>query len=87
MLKKLERNTKDFKVSIIRNEIMRLFINRYTKFTHLYLNSYPYFQIHHIPGAEHCFSELIFLQCDISNDKNKNDLERLARISRSIETL
>ncbi len=92
MMRLLERVTteendfKESKISIIRNEIMRLFINRNTKFTHLYLNSYPYFQIHHIPGAEHCFSELIFLQCDIY-DKNKSDLERLARISKSIETL
>src|SRR5436190_17777286 len=82
-VKRLGRNFEESKISIIRNEIMRLFINRNTKFTHLYLNSHPYFQIH-ISGAEHCFSELIFLQCDIFND---NDLERLARISKSIETL
>ena len=65
---------------------MRLFINRNTKFTHLYLNSVPYFQIHHIPGAEHCFSELKFLQCDIG-DESKNDLERLVKISKSVKTL
>src|SRR2546421_5020130 len=42
MLKRLERVTKDFeesKVSIIKNEIMGLFINRNTKFTHLDINS------------------------------------------------
>ena len=89
MVKRLERVTteeKESKISIIINEIMRLFINRNTKFTHLYLNSDPCLQMHHIPGAEHCFSELKFLQCDI-NDINDNDLERLARISKSIETL
>ena len=91
-MKRLEWVTteeKDFRkpeISIIRNEIMRLFINRNTKFSHLYLNFEPYFQMNYIPGAEHCFSELKFLQCDIY-DKNKSDLERLARISKSIETL
>src|SRR2546423_13951440 len=89
MVKRLERVTteeKEPKISIIRNEIMRLFINRNTKFTHLYLNSVLYFQIHHIPGAEHCFSELKFLQCDIG-DESKNDLERLVKISKSVKPL
>src|SRR2546423_875943 len=45
MVKRLERVTteeKESKISIIINEIMRLFINRNTKFTHLSLNPNPY---------------------------------------------
>src|SRR3954453_21548077 len=51
-------NIEESKISMIRSEILKLFINRNTRFTHLYISSQTNYQIHLIPGAEHCFSRL-----------------------------
>ncbi|RIA95090.1 hypothetical protein C1645_873039 [Glomus cerebriforme] len=73
------------KLSIIENEIFKLFINENTKFTHLYiLNQFDY-QIHLIPGVECCFSKLKVLRCGFN--MNQNILEGLAKICKSIEKL
>src|SRR6266536_5805487 len=78
--KGIESNT-----PIIRNEILNLFINRNTKFVSLYIPENFDHQLHNISGAEHCFSDLEFLQCNEST--NQNILEGLARISKSIKIM
>ena len=78
------RNDKS-KISIIRHEILNLFINRNTKFISLYIPRAFDHQLHNISGAEHCFSDLEFLQC--SERINQNILDGLARISKSIKIM
>ncbi|GBB83140.1 hypothetical protein RclHR1_00010022 [Rhizophagus clarus] len=72
-------------IQIIGNEILKLFINENRVFTHLYI---PYrfdYQIHLIPGANRCFSDLQFLRCHtIIND---NILTGLTEICESIKEL
>ncbi|RIA92893.1 hypothetical protein C1645_42226 [Glomus cerebriforme] len=79
-------NIEEYKISIMTNEILKLFINRDTKFTHLYIPSHFNYQIHLILGAEYCFSGLKFLYCCTDNT-NQNILEGLAQISRSTRKL
>ncbi|GBC04753.1 hypothetical protein RclHR1_05850002 [Rhizophagus clarus] len=50
----------------VRNEILNLFINENTKFTHLHMRKSFKHQIHH--GAERCFSEIEFLSCNTNID-------------------
>src|SRR6266498_966053 len=73
------------KMSIIKNEILNLFINRNTKFISLYIPEFFDYQLNHILGAEHCFSDLEFFQCNDST--NQNILEGLARICKSIKII
>jgi hypothetical protein len=71
--------------SIIRREILNLFINENTRLTHLrvpYQFDYP---IHLIPGANICFSNLEFLSCNTSI--NNNVLVGLTLICKSIKEL
>jgi hypothetical protein len=71
--------------SILRNEIFNLFINENTKFTHLYV---PDDQIHLIPGAKHCFSELAFLGCSANiNNKCFIWINRNVQINQRIEDI
>ena len=65
------------KFPIVKNEILKLFINRNVRITNLYIVSAFDYQIHLIPGAEDCFSNLKFLHYDYDDP---NDLEGLARI-------
>ncbi|CAB5347477.1 unnamed protein product [Rhizophagus irregularis] len=51
------------KIPIIENEILDLFINNSTNFTHLYIPRKFDYQASLIPGIESCFSELKFLSC------------------------
>ena len=67
---------------VIRNELLNLFINRNTKFISLYIPENFDHQLHNISGAEHCFSDLEFLQC---NEKTNQNI--LARISKSIKIM
>ncbi|RGB25761.1 hypothetical protein C1646_771317 [Rhizophagus diaphanus] len=86
--RKLIRTFNDSNMSIIRNEILKLFINRDTKFTHLsiYINyDYKLYPIHQISGTEHCFSELESFCYKGNNDQSI--LEGLARICKSIRKL
>jgi hypothetical protein len=53
----------EINISIVKNEIFKLFINENTRFTHLYLPQHFDYQIHLIPGAKQCFSEIVFLSC------------------------
>ncbi|RIA79727.1 hypothetical protein C1645_840068 [Glomus cerebriforme] len=69
----------------IKNEIFNLFINENTKFTHLYLPYQFDYQIHLIPGAKCCFSEIEFLSC--GTKINVNILDGLAGICKSIKEL
>ncbi|CAB5380014.1 unnamed protein product [Rhizophagus irregularis] len=53
------------------NEILKLFINDKTKFTHLYIPEKFDYQLNLIPEAKNCLSEIQFLSCDTSiNDKS-----------------
>uniref|UniRef100_U9U7T5 Uncharacterized protein n=1 Tax=Rhizophagus irregularis (strain DAOM 181602 / DAOM 197198 / MUCL 43194) TaxID=747089 RepID=U9U7T5_RHIID len=67
----------------IRNDILKLFINKNAKYTHLYIPSYN--DYHLIPGAEHCFSEIKFLKCD--GRVNDNNLALLTKVCKSIKEL
>ena len=76
------------KKSVIRNEILKLLINRNTRFTHIYINiKFGIHQLHLIPGAEDCFSELKFLLYEDPYSNNKNVLEGFTGISKSIKKL
>ncbi|PKY27568.1 hypothetical protein RhiirB3_443340 [Rhizophagus irregularis] len=68
----------------IRDEILKLFFSSNVKFIHLSIPQDYDFQLHHIPGAERCFSELESLSfcCDFGNCQNI--LNGLARICKSI---
>jgi hypothetical protein len=70
---------------IILNEIIRLFINENTKFTHLHIPQQFNYQIHLIPGAERCFSEIEFLSCNTSIKDNV--LDGLIEMCKSIKEL
>ncbi|PKY25681.1 hypothetical protein RhiirB3_528071, partial [Rhizophagus irregularis] len=73
------------KIKIIENEIIKLFVNENTKFTHLYLPYQVNFQIHLIPGAESCLSEIKFLRCNASIENYI--LDGLTEICKSIKEL
>jgi len=75
----------NYDTSLIQNEILNLFINNNTKFTHLYIPYQFDYQIHLIPGAKNCFSELEFLSCNTSI--NDNIVSGLAEICISIKEL
>ncbi|PKC63385.1 hypothetical protein RhiirA1_463835 [Rhizophagus irregularis] len=83
LLFRYTRKIEKSKQCFIADEIWKLFINKNSKFTHLKITSCNYDQIFLIPGAEHCFSELKFLEYD-SRD-NQKLLEWLAKISKSIK--
>ncbi|PKY45545.1 hypothetical protein RhiirA4_460163 [Rhizophagus irregularis] len=72
-------------VPIIRNEILKLFINKNTKFIHISIPPNFDYQLHLIPGAESCLSELESFQCDVNI--TQNILEGLAKICKSIKKL
>ncbi|GBB83123.1 hypothetical protein RclHR1_00010005 [Rhizophagus clarus] len=72
-------------ISIIKNTILELFINKNTKISYLNI---PYkfdIEIHLIPGAVRCFSELVSLRC--STGVNDKILTGLMGICKSIEKL
>ncbi|GBB88546.1 hypothetical protein RclHR1_15090005 [Rhizophagus clarus] len=70
---------------ILRNEIINLFINENTRITHLYVPDKFDYQLHLIPGAKNCFSELEFLSCNTRI--NDNVLFGLTEICKSIKEL
>ncbi|GBC04990.1 hypothetical protein RclHR1_00060003 [Rhizophagus clarus] len=51
-------------MKIIKNEVINLFINENTRFTHLYIPRQFDYQIHLIPGLKRCFSKIEFLSCN-----------------------
>ncbi|GBC07735.1 hypothetical protein RclHR1_07660011 [Rhizophagus clarus] len=67
------------------NDIFNLFINENTKFTHLYIPQQFDRQIHLIPGAKRCLSEIEFLSCN--TNINDNVLIGLTEICKSIKEL
>ncbi|RIA99782.1 hypothetical protein C1645_811153 [Glomus cerebriforme] len=75
----------DYEIPLIKNELVNLFINENTKFTHLYLSHLFDYQIHIIPGAKHCFSELEFISC--YTNMNDNVLDGLIEICKPIKEL
>ncbi|GBC03278.1 hypothetical protein RclHR1_05050003 [Rhizophagus clarus] len=68
-----------------KGEIYKLFINNKTKFTQLYLPREFSDQIHLIPGAKECFSEIEFL--NFYGDVNGEILIGLSEICKSIKRL
>jgi hypothetical protein len=70
---------------IIRNEILKLFINKNTKLIHISITHNFDYQLHLIPGAEYCFSELESLNFD--DNISQNILEGLAGICKSIKKI
>ncbi|CAB5366294.1 unnamed protein product [Rhizophagus irregularis] len=69
----------------IHKKIFNIFINKNTKFTHLYLPQRFDYQIHLIPGAKQCLSKIVSLSCYTRiNDKV---LIGLAEICQSIKKL
>jgi hypothetical protein len=76
---------KKSKLSIVRDEILKLFINKNTKFINLYIPQQFNYQIHAISGVERCFSELECLRCDANIDQDI--LKGLSKISKSIKKL
>ncbi|RIA92891.1 hypothetical protein C1645_820084 [Glomus cerebriforme] len=80
------KNIEESKISNVKNEIFKLFINRNTRFTHLYIPQQCNYQTQLIPtGVERCFSELKFLQ--FNSNINQNLLEGLIKTSKSIKRL
>ncbi|GES99168.1 hypothetical protein GLOIN_2v813753 [Rhizophagus clarus] len=71
-------------IAIIRNELLKLFINKDTKLTHISIDDYDY-QLHLMPGAECCLSKLKSFNC--VTDISQNILEGLARICKSIKKI
>ncbi|GES74536.1 hypothetical protein GLOIN_2v113493 [Rhizophagus clarus] len=67
---------------MIKAEIITLFINSNTKFTHLYI---PRMHNCLIPRTNHLFSGLVFLNCSTATDKDV--LSLLKRICQSIKEL
>ncbi|GBC05627.1 hypothetical protein RclHR1_06320005 [Rhizophagus clarus] len=72
---------------IIINGIINLFIHENMLITHLYIPNQFDYKIHLIPGFENCFSELEFVQCSMDDDNNRDIIEWLARVSKSIKNL
>ena len=68
---------------VVSNEIMKLFNNGNTKFTHLDMNTNKH--LINFSGAENCFSELKSLW--FAGADQNNSLTKLARISKSVKTL
>src|SRR3954447_15587284 len=59
-----------FKEPIIKDELFRLFINENTRITHLYIPHQFNHQIHLLPGAEICLSELEYFHCKSLTDND-----------------
>ncbi|PKK62774.1 hypothetical protein RhiirC2_789866 [Rhizophagus irregularis] len=71
------------KKSIIKNEVLELFINNDKKYISLSIPKY--FNTHLFSGAEHCFSKLEYFYCDKYVDDNI--LKELSMLSTSIKKL
>ncbi|GBB99917.1 hypothetical protein RclHR1_03680012 [Rhizophagus clarus] len=50
----------------VSDKIIKLFISEHAKYTHIYLPCEFNLQIHLIPGAKHCFSDLTYVKCNTS---------------------
>jgi hypothetical protein len=79
------KNVGKLSLPIINDEIMKLFINRNTKFTHLNIPVQYDIPLHKIPWAEHSFSELEFLSCNLMT--NQNVFEGISMLCTSIRKL
>jgi hypothetical protein len=72
-------------IPILRDEILKLFINKNTKLIHISTTRNFDYQLHLIPGAEYCFSELESLY--YHDGISQNILEGLAGICKSIKKI
>ncbi|CAB4412253.1 unnamed protein product [Rhizophagus irregularis] len=72
-------------LTMIKKELITLFTNRNIKFTHIYIPQAYNCQLHLLPGNQHLFSGLEFLNC--STAINKNDLLWLKEVCQSIKEL
>ncbi|RIA85131.1 hypothetical protein C1645_831246 [Glomus cerebriforme] len=71
--------------SIVREEILKLFVNRNTKFISLTISSLFDPQKCHIPGANQCLSELESFYCN--DNSNEKALEQLSKICHKIKRI
>ncbi|RGB43450.1 hypothetical protein C1646_749848 [Rhizophagus diaphanus] len=78
------RNVNESSINIIINELLKLFINKNTKFLSLFIPYNFKHQLHSVSWAEQCFSSLKFLRC---YSWDKNIMEGLAIIAKSINKL
>jgi hypothetical protein len=81
----VSKKFEESKIPIIRNEILKLFFNKNTKFVHLSIPKKLDYQLHLIPGAERRFPELESLHCDV--DIPQNILIGLSMMCKSIKRL
>ncbi|GBC05417.1 hypothetical protein RclHR1_06210002 [Rhizophagus clarus] len=86
----LSKNIKNFeesKISILRKEILKLFVdkNRNTKFIQLITTDNPDYQLFNISGAEHYFSELETLSIHSYFGNCRNFLKGLTKVCKSIK--
>ncbi|CAB5362406.1 unnamed protein product [Rhizophagus irregularis] len=79
------KKVEEFKITIMRNEILKLFINKNTKFIGLYIPQNFSYPIHLIFGAEYCLSTIEYLSCDANT--NQSILKGLSKICKSIKKL
>ncbi|GBB85367.1 hypothetical protein RclHR1_11910003 [Rhizophagus clarus] len=78
----------DSVILIVEKEITYLFINKDTRFTHLYIPYQFNYQIQLIPGAKYCFSELEFLSCNTCiNDDILFGLTELCKPIKELELI
>jgi hypothetical protein len=85
MISRNLRNLKKSKISMIKNELLKLFVNKNTKFISLHIPGEFNYGIHNISWAEQCFSDLKYLSC--YDEIHQNILEELSIISKSIKKL
>ncbi|GES93356.1 hypothetical protein GLOIN_2v1671856 [Rhizophagus clarus] len=85
MLSRNLGNSSSLTVSMIKLDLLSLFINKNTKFISLYIPENSNWEINNISWAEQCFSDLKNLCCD--DIMNQNILKELTKISESIKKL
>ncbi|GBC03967.1 hypothetical protein RclHR1_05420011 [Rhizophagus clarus] len=76
---------KEFQITLMRKEILKLFINKNTRFIGLYIPENFSYHIHLILGAESCLSTIEYLHCDANT--NQSILKGLTKICKSIKKL
>jgi hypothetical protein len=76
----------EFKITIIIDEIFKLFINGKTNFTHFYIPENFDCKLNLVPGAKECLSEIEFLSCNTNiNDKTLTGLMEICKSIKEFE--
>ncbi|GBB91175.1 hypothetical protein RclHR1_18310003 [Rhizophagus clarus] len=78
--------TEENEILNVRQEILKLFINGNTKFTHIYISQQFNYKIHNIFEINRCFSEIGCISCSTNIDNEVlNGLTRLCKFIRELE--